>query len=918
VPNLTVFLGRPHYLSHMYNLMTKIALVGALLLAGTGASAQSYTNRLSFDWTVGPKVMSGSDTVEYAFMGGADLPQWSRIDLNLDGTEDLAIFDRQGNRWITFLAENNQWIPAPQYAEELPAVEYWGLFRDYNCDGKKDLFAFVLGGMGVWENTSTTDSLSFTWALSGNYLTTDAGGTTTNLYNFSSDIPAIVDIDDDGDLDVLTFGQRSTIEWHEGQTSCGLDFSMNTTCWGRFEENLATNNLTLNGCAGVQKMEIVGKTSVGMHAGSTLLVLNLDGDTLKDVLIGDVSFTNLVAAYNGGHMDSAFMTSKDTLYPTANPTNIRYFPAPFYEDLNFDGTPDLMVSPNLNGSINTRNAWLYANTGAANNPSWSAPDSSFLVRDMLDLGSATKPALVDLDFDGDFDLVVGSMGKYQGPSTYKSKLVYYKNTGTNTNPAFTLADSDFANAGYNNLGEELCPTFADLDADLDPDMIVGAKNGLIYYYENTGSFLSHSFTYRGAIQSIDVGNHATPYLGDVNGDGVADLLIGNEAGTVAYYEKTGTWPNLFILNASQWAGIDMGSTTAPSGHSAPALIYGTDTTLFIGSEDLGVVQKDSLKIITSGATASVDLNLGGGTQTSSSRIETPFGGSKRNGRTQIIFTKDELINAGGRFGQIETIGFEVGTNNSLYLTQGFNIRFKHISDTAQTNFHSQDLTEVYSGIRVMTTGWNDIPLDVPFTWNGVDHLLVEICFSKHAQTGDIPVILQSTPFYATLYGDVSSWNGITNNGCGMPYGGKLKLRPNMRFNLVPTLRDMDAHFTAAGKRLHPAVADLNADGYPDVILGNMSGGLHYFEGKAFNNISVEETPAQAPSCIIFPNPTSNRMLFQCASSYLEQAHLISLQGEHIGTLSTTEENMLDLPAGIYIVVLYREDGQRETHRLIVQ
>ncbi len=121
----------------MYNLMTKIALVGALLLAGTGTSAQSYTNRLSFDWTVGPTVMSGSDTVDYAFMGGADLPQWSRIDLNLDGTEDLAIFDRQGNRWITFLAENNQWIPAPQYAEELPAVEYWGLFRDYNCDGKR-------------------------------------------------------------------------------------------------------------------------------------------------------------------------------------------------------------------------------------------------------------------------------------------------------------------------------------------------------------------------------------------------------------------------------------------------------------------------------------------------------------------------------------------------------------------------------------------------------------------------------------------------------------------------------------------------------------------------------------------------------------------------------------------------------------
>jgi len=319
--------------------MTKIAFFAAALLCGIATSAQPITNRLNFDWTAGPTVLTGADTVTYPFMGGADLPQWSKVDLNLDGTEDLAVFDRQGNRWITFLAENNTWIAAPEYAQTLPEVEYWGLFRDFNCDGKKDLFAFVLGGIGVWENTSTTDSLSFTWALPGSYLTTNAGGTSTNLYNFSSDIPAITDIDDDGDLDILTFGQRSTIEWHEGisqcgldfsmnttcwgrffssdipaitdidddgdldiltfgqrstiewhegLSQCGLDFSMNTTCWGRFEENLSTNNLTLNGCAGVQKMEIAGKNTGSMHAGSSVLVLNLNGDTLKDVLIGDV------------------------------------------------------------------------------------------------------------------------------------------------------------------------------------------------------------------------------------------------------------------------------------------------------------------------------------------------------------------------------------------------------------------------------------------------------------------------------------------------------------------------------------------------------------------------------------------------------------------------------------------------------
>jgi len=88
-----------------------------------------------------------------------DLPQWSKVDLNLDGVEDLVAFDRQGGRWITFIAENGNWVGKPEYASLLPAVKNWALFRDYNCDGKKDLFAYVLGGMGVWENTSTTDSV---------------------------------------------------------------------------------------------------------------------------------------------------------------------------------------------------------------------------------------------------------------------------------------------------------------------------------------------------------------------------------------------------------------------------------------------------------------------------------------------------------------------------------------------------------------------------------------------------------------------------------------------------------------------------------------------------------------------------------------------------------------------------------------
>ena len=409
----------------------------SILLTQEDLCGQS--NRLSFDWTQGPTVVSGSDTLGMAFMGGADLPQFSRVDLNLYGTEDLVAFDRQGHRWLTFLAENNTWVPAPAYADSLPKIQYWGLFRDYNGDGKKDLFAYVLGGMGVWTNNST-DSLQFDWALSGTYLTTNVGSATANLYNFSSDIPAIDDIDNDGDLDVLTFGQRATIEWHEGLTPNGLDFAMNTTCWGRFEEGLNSNDLALDACQGVQKMEFSQKNSGGAHAGSSVLTLNLNGDSLTDVLLGDVSFTNLVAAFNGGHIDSAYMSSKDTLFPTSIPTNIEYFPAAFYEDVDFDSIPDLLVAPNLNGSINQGNAWLYQNTGASNNPVFASLDSNFLVDEMIDVGSTARPALVDLDFDGDYDLVVGGKGAYLAPGTYKSSLHLYTNVGTNTSPEFWKVD----------------------------------------------------------------------------------------------------------------------------------------------------------------------------------------------------------------------------------------------------------------------------------------------------------------------------------------------------------------------------------------------------------------------------------------------------------------------------------------------
>ena len=102
-------------------------------------------------------------------------------------------------------------------------------------------------------------------------------------------------------------------------------------------------------------------------------------------------------------------------------------------------------------------------------------------------------------------------------------------------------------------------------------------------------------------------------------------MIGNEAGTVAYYQHTGTYPNIFTLVDANWVGIDMSSPFAPSGYSVPSVIYGSDTTLLIGSEDQGIVHLDSLATIMAGAT-NVDAVFGSGPDLSPGR------GARRRGR----------------------------------------------------------------------------------------------------------------------------------------------------------------------------------------------------------------------------------------------------------------------------------------------
>ena len=101
------------------------------------------------------------------WVGGHNYCQFSDIDLNFDGIKDLFVFDRSGHKVTTYI---NNGTPntvdyvdsTSKYAPKFPHLEDWVLLRDYNCDGKMDIFTYNNNsGIKVYKNISSGGKLQF-------------------------------------------------------------------------------------------------------------------------------------------------------------------------------------------------------------------------------------------------------------------------------------------------------------------------------------------------------------------------------------------------------------------------------------------------------------------------------------------------------------------------------------------------------------------------------------------------------------------------------------------------------------------------------------------------------------------------------------------------------------------------------------
>lgn len=583
-----------------------------------------FSQNYYFERTINVPVSQGT-VLEYPWAGGINSSQISKIDLNNDGVEDLFIFDRTGNKILTFVFNiaTSKFEYAPQFESKFPKLENWAILRDYNCDGKKDIFTYVFGGMGVWENTSTSTEISFVYVTSPYVYTLRPSIPTpivSNLFVSKVDLPDVNDIDGDGDMDVLTFSIiGETLEYHRNMSveyGYGCDsiiYELKNDCWGHFlETGTGTNKCILfDTCTSYITAPQIGvpdkdgflflsESANSRHSGSSVTSLDLNGDGVKDVLLGDVSFNNIVALYNdnkGVNMNTS-MISQDTLFPINTIPAAPYtFPASFYEDIDNDGIKDLLVTPNIDlQSDNAESVWFYKNYGTSIDPVFQLIKKDVFQENMIEVGMQSYPILLDYDGDGLMDLIISNFGYYtpSSSSSYQTKISLYKNTGTASSPSFLRITDDFLNLSALGFTTGAYPSFADIDNDGDLDMILGDYDGKLHLFINSsGNFTTLSLSLSipqlkdDNNQIIDVGYGAKPILFDINNDGDFDLIIGEENGNLNYYENVGGISSpIFRLQSDTWGGVDVSEWWTTIGNSAPVLFKNNqnETQLFVGSE----------------------------------------------------------------------------------------------------------------------------------------------------------------------------------------------------------------------------------------------------------------------------------------------------------------------------------------------
>ncbi|MCE7041214.1 FG-GAP-like repeat-containing protein [Dyadobacter sp. CY312] len=513
--------------------------------------------------------------------GGLNASQVLKMHLNNDDIEDLVVFDRTNSRVTTFIASpdpaKKAYLHAPAYEAAFPKMDNWMILADYNGDGLKDLFTSTSLGIKVYRQIKTGNVWS--WKLEREVINTQGYSSVINLQVSGPDIPGIVDIDGDGDLDIVTFDFAGEfIELHQNMSmekfgvpdSLGGPtapvFARNGDCWGNFHKG-TNEDFVFNVPCGVSDFS-GGSVK---HAGNSILLRDLNGDGKKDLVIGHVSNEHLSFLNNAtGGLASEF-NSFNNAYPAKDPVSFHIFPTAFMEDVDFDGVDDLIVAPgvasNDGNMVDFKSSnLLYHNAGTSDNPDFRLTQNNFLQNEMIDVGENASPSFFDVDGDGDLDMVIGT-GGMPGTVGFKGGFWLLTNTGTKSEPAYEVSSENYLDLAASFGLYNIKPQWADFNGDGVTDLgFFGTSSSTLRpeyrYIPNNGA--------KGAAVQLNVSEAVlltmptetqlgdSPFFYDADGDGDLDLIVGKPQGNIHFYTNTGNNRQFaFKLESDAFAGVGL-------------------------------------------------------------------------------------------------------------------------------------------------------------------------------------------------------------------------------------------------------------------------------------------------------------------------------------------------------------------------
>jgi hypothetical protein len=224
-----------------------------------------------------------------------------------------------------------------------------------------------------------------------------------------------------------------------------------------------------------------------------------------------------------------------------------------YADYDGDGALDLVVGVEDWSYYGWDDAWsadgtwhngplhgwvyLFRNHGSTAHPEYANPLLVETDAGRVDTFGCPSPNFEDFDGDGDLDLLCGE---------FLDEFTYFENIGTRHRPHYARGRALRSSEGgrlHMDL-QMIVPVAFDWDKDGDVDLIVGDEDGRVAFIENTGRLEDNRTPlfqppqyFRQEADKLKCGALATPFGFDWDGDGDIDIVSGNTAGYIEFFEN---------------------------------------------------------------------------------------------------------------------------------------------------------------------------------------------------------------------------------------------------------------------------------------------------------------------------------------------------------------------------------------------